>query len=61
MGAKVALLERDGDASALVTGDIQRSGGTALAVPCHVSQDASVTQAALRVQQQLGRVSCYFL
>ena len=56
VGARVALLDRDGAAAAQVAGQIQRSGGTALAVPCDVSQHASVADAALQVQQQLGPV-----
>ena len=56
VGARVALLDRDSVAATRVAGQIQGSGGIALAVSCDVSQEASVAEAALLVQQQLGPV-----
>lgn len=53
-GARVALLDRDGAAAAQVAQRLAAAGGTALALECDVSREASVQAAAQRVQRELG-------
>jgi NAD(P)-dependent dehydrogenase (short-subunit alcohol dehydrogenase family) len=55
-GARVALLARSTDALAVVTADLARRGGTAIAVRCDVSVAAEVTAAAAQVRAALGAV-----
>ncbi|WP_157269038.1 SDR family NAD(P)-dependent oxidoreductase [Azohydromonas aeria] len=53
-GARVALLDRDGAAAAQVARCLDSAGGSAIALECDVSREASVQQAAQRVQRELG-------
>jgi len=53
-GARVALLDRDGAAAAGVARAIAAQGGTALALECDVSREASVREAAAGVRRELG-------
>ena len=56
-GASVAILERDGDAAAAVAEEIEAAGGTAVAIPCDVSEEESVAAAFERLDSELGPVS----
>ena len=56
-GASVAILERDGDAAAAVAEEITAAGGTAVAIPCDVSEEESVAAAFERLDSELGPVS----
>ncbi|WP_157118933.1 SDR family NAD(P)-dependent oxidoreductase [Azohydromonas lata] len=53
-GARVALLDRDGAAAAQVARRLEEGGGTAFALECDVSREASVQDAARRVRHELG-------
>lgn len=53
-GAKVAVVDRTEALGADVVNDIQRAGGTAIAIGCDVSDVASVTLAARTVIRALG-------
>jgi short-subunit dehydrogenase len=53
-GAAVALLARRADRLKVLAAGIRKTGGRAVAVPCDVTQDASVRRAARRVRATLG-------
>ena len=53
-GAKVALLDRDAQGLASRTAELQAQGAQAMAVPCDISDAASVDAAAQHVQGQWG-------
>jgi glucose 1-dehydrogenase len=53
-GAKVALIDRDGDAAARLAAEIAATGAAALAISCDVTDEASVLAAAARVSAELG-------
>ncbi|MQB07294.1 SDR family NAD(P)-dependent oxidoreductase [Agrobacterium tumefaciens] len=59
-GAKVAVLARRADRLDALVGDIAKAGGTALAVPVDVTNQASVDAAAARVISDLGRPDLVF-
>ena len=53
-GYAVALTARDADSCGEVVADIESRGGTALALPCDVTDEASVTAMAKGVRERLG-------
>jgi 3-oxoacyl-[acyl-carrier protein] reductase len=55
-GARVAILDRDGDGAATAAAAIEATGGEALAVACDVSEPAQVTAAVERVVAGLGGI-----
>jgi len=56
-GAKVALAARRLDRLEALAQDIQASGGTALAVACDVTDEASVVEAVARARAGLGTLN----
>ena len=54
LGAKVAVLDRDGAAAQLSVDQIIELGGTAIAIDCDVSDAASVDAAAVRSAAEFG-------
>lgn len=56
-GAKVALAARRLDRLEALAQDIQASGGTALAVACDVTDEASVVEAVARARASLGTLN----
>ncbi|MGE3774872.1 MAG: glucose 1-dehydrogenase [Gammaproteobacteria bacterium] len=59
-GARLALLDRDGDAARAVAGEIAAAGGEALAVVCDVTRSAEVERAFDAVMARYGRLDCAF-
>jgi NADP-dependent 3-hydroxy acid dehydrogenase YdfG len=59
-GANVAVLARRADRLEALVSTITAAGGTALAVPVDVTDQASVDAAAARVARELGRVDLLF-
>jgi 2-keto-3-deoxy-L-fuconate dehydrogenase len=55
-GARVFVLERDVGAAAETVAQLAAAGGTAVAVPCDVSDAAAVTAAFTRVDADAGRL-----
>ena len=55
-GAKVALVDVDGERSKVLHEEIRRGGGQALALPCDVSKTSEVTRMVDQVQQTFGRI-----
>jgi 2-keto-3-deoxy-L-fuconate dehydrogenase len=55
-GARVFVLERDAAAAAETVTQLAATGGTAVAVPCDVSDAAAVTAAFTRVDADAGRL-----
>jgi NAD(P)-dependent dehydrogenase (short-subunit alcohol dehydrogenase family) len=55
VGAKVALLDRDGAGARAFALDIAASGARAIGVQCDITDEASVTAAADTVAAELGR------
>ncbi len=53
-GARVAVIDRNGDAAALVAAEINRAGGRAIAIEADVSQSQAIVAAAEQVQKDLG-------
>ncbi|WP_342620917.1 SDR family oxidoreductase [Rhodoferax sp. GW822-FHT02A01] len=53
-GAKVALLDRDGDGCNRLAAELGAAGATTLAVPCDISNEAQVQAAAAQVLKTLG-------
>lgn len=53
-GARVALLDREETACARLVGRITEQGGTALAVACDITDQASVVHAAQTCRRELG-------
>jgi NAD(P)-dependent dehydrogenase (short-subunit alcohol dehydrogenase family) len=54
VGARVAVLDRDDAAAAIVAAEIERHGGRAISVRADIAQPDSVLAAARRVEQELG-------
>jgi glucose 1-dehydrogenase len=54
VGAKVALLDRDGAGVHRMAAQIQAAGGQALALECDIGNDAQVRDAARNVQEVYG-------
>ncbi len=59
-GARLALLDRDGDAARAVAGEIEAHGGEAQAVVCDVTRSAEVERAFDAVMARYGRIDCAF-
>jgi NADP-dependent 3-hydroxy acid dehydrogenase YdfG len=59
-GAKVAVLARRAERLEGLVAEITKAGGTAVAVPVDVTDQASVDAAAERVGRELGRVDLLF-
>ncbi len=55
-GAKVAVVDVNGEAAEALAEEIRQSGGTALAVVCDVASRASVEEAAAKVEAELGGI-----
>jgi 2-hydroxycyclohexanecarboxyl-CoA dehydrogenase len=55
-GAAVAVLDLSADAAQKVAGRIAEAGGTALAIPCDITDRASVDAAVAAVREGLGPV-----
>jgi 3-oxoacyl-[acyl-carrier protein] reductase len=55
-GAKVALIDLEGERLKTLQEEIRKAGGQALAVPCDVSNASNVTQMVRQVQQVFGRI-----
>jgi len=55
-GATVAISGRRRDRLGLVVGEIEVNGGTALAIPCDVTDEPSVERAVEQVVESLGRL-----
>ncbi|RQR29710.1 SDR family NAD(P)-dependent oxidoreductase [Burkholderia sp. Bp9142] len=53
-GARVALLDRDADKTIALAERLRPSGGDVVAIGCDIGDAASVTQAAERVERDLG-------
>ncbi len=58
-GARVALLARGAQGLAAAVDDVERAGGTALAVPTDVSDADAVEAAAARVEAELGEIDVW--
>jgi NAD(P)-dependent dehydrogenase (short-subunit alcohol dehydrogenase family) len=58
-GAKVALLARNVAALDDAAREVEAAGGTALVVPCDVSDPAQVEAAADRVERELGAIDVW--
>jgi NAD(P)-dependent dehydrogenase (short-subunit alcohol dehydrogenase family) len=54
LGARVALLDRDGDRLATVADELRADGGKALSVVVDITDEAAVAEAAREVEQELG-------
>jgi len=54
LGARVAALDRNGDAVAAVARQIESAGGRAIAIAADVTQAGDIAAAAVRVQAELG-------
>ena len=54
-GARLALLDRNGDGAEQTAAAIRSDGGEARAYPCNVANSAAVRDAAERVEQDFGR------
>ncbi|WP_166721737.1 SDR family NAD(P)-dependent oxidoreductase [Burkholderia sp. Tr-862] len=55
-GARVALLDRDADKTVALAERLRTTGGDVVAIGCDIGDAASVTQAAQRVERDLGPV-----
>ena len=55
-GARVALLDRDADKTIALAERLRTTGGDVIAIGCDIGDAASVTQAAERVERDLGPV-----
>lgn len=55
-GARVALLDRNGDGAAKTAAEIGAAGGEAWACACNVADSAAVRGVAAQVEQRFGRV-----
>ena len=55
-GATVAISGRRQDRLGLVVGEIQINGGSALAIPCDVTDETSVERAVEQIVETLGRL-----
>src|SRR5688572_28938730 len=55
-GAKVAILDRDGEALEAVRAEIERAGGTAHAVTVDLSDDAAIPAAVGEIRTALGPI-----
>ncbi len=55
-GARVAILDINGEGAATVAGSIREGGGQALEIRCDVSQDGEVADAMRRVVEAYGRL-----
>lgn len=55
-GARVALLDRDADKTIALAERLRTTGGDVVAIGCDIGDAASVTQAAERVERDLGPV-----
>ena len=55
-GARVAVSARRGDLLDALVDELEAAGGTALAVPCDVTDEASVAEAVARVVERFGRL-----
>ncbi|RQS07104.1 SDR family NAD(P)-dependent oxidoreductase [Burkholderia sp. Bp8998] len=53
-GARVALLDRDADGTIALADRLRATGGDVVAIGCDIGDAASVTQAAERVERDLG-------
>ncbi len=53
-GARVALLDRDADKTIALAERLRTTGGDVIAIGCDIGDAASVTQAAERVERDLG-------
>ncbi|RQR31441.1 SDR family NAD(P)-dependent oxidoreductase [Burkholderia sp. Bp9143] len=53
-GARVALLDRDADGTIALAERLSAAGGDVVAIGCDIGDPASVTQAAERVERDLG-------
>ncbi|RQS30619.1 SDR family NAD(P)-dependent oxidoreductase [Burkholderia sp. Bp8990] len=53
-GARVALLDRDADGTIAIAERLRAAGGNVVAIGCDIGDAASVTQAAERVERDLG-------
>ena len=54
LGARVALLDRDGDRLATVADELRADGGKVLSVVVDITDEAAVAEAAREVEQELG-------
>jgi NAD(P)-dependent dehydrogenase (short-subunit alcohol dehydrogenase family) len=55
-GARVAVLDVDGETAAAATAEIVASGGDALAISADIADPDQVTRAIARVERDLGRI-----
>lgn len=54
VGARVALVDRDGDAARQMATRLDTQGGHALAVACDITDESAVSAAAAQVRESLG-------
>ena len=54
VGARVALVDRDGDAARQMATRLDTQGGHALAVACDITDESAVSAAATQVRESLG-------
>jgi NAD(P)-dependent dehydrogenase (short-subunit alcohol dehydrogenase family) len=54
IGASVAVLDRDGDAAAAVTAEIERARGRAISLVADVTREDAIAAASAQVLRQLG-------
>ena len=59
-GARVAIVDRNAEASEAIVGEIVAAGGTAIHVPADVSFASDVADAVERVMAQFGRIDVLF-
>lgn len=58
-GARIGLLARGADALAQVKREVEDLGGSALALPCDMSQSEAVVAAAQRIEAELGPIDVW--
>lgn len=59
-GAKIAVVDLDGDAASLVAEMIMQSGGDAIGITCDVSKETDVKSAVDTTIDRWGRIDCAF-
>ena len=56
-GAKVAVLDRNGETAAAVAEEIRQAGGTAVALTADITRDGDCTTACAETRRQLGPIA----